>query len=368
MKKYNWFLWILIVVFIAVSCEKESDFILTAPSVLIVDYDGPPEITQEPGFNVVLDFSLQAASGLKDFQILQNGEVFESISFNGGEISNNYEFVFNIPSDTDNGTKINFTFELLDQEDRKTQYDFLINVNTTFSETEQTINGEQVIAIKGRLNRDYSLLKANTYVIDSTLSIENNSTLTIEKGSEVYFKTFNETKLLSRLVITRGSKIIADGTANEPIVFTSDKILKNETPNNDDWGGLSIYGKAPTNEGNEILEDGFKYGGNITNDNSGSLKYIRIEYAGKDDANAVQLFGVGSSTKINNLQVYRNENIAIRIKGGNVNLKYIAAIGHGGYGIWADYGWQGKGQFWILQTDKQATLIPINFWNQAQLK
>lgn len=365
MKKYRWLIIISVVLIASFSCEREINFELTTPSLIAV-HDGPPKVTQEPGKEVFLEFKMQAASGLDEFRVFRDDELIETISFTQGEISNDYRFLYSIPTDAQNGTELNFTFELIDKEERKVQFEYLVLIDATFSEIEEIINGQKVTVIKGRLNEDYALKASNTYMVDSTLSIENNSSLSIEKGSTIYFKTYTDDRLSSRLMISRGSKIYAEGTATEPIVFTSDKVLKGETPGAEDWGGIYMYGKAPTNEGDDMLEEGFRYGGNIPNDNSGSLSYIRIEYAGKRGAHALHLYGVGSNTKIHHLEVYRNQNIGIRLKGGRVSLKYIAVIGHGGYGVWGDYGWQGNGQFWILQTDRKATLIPVNFWNQAR--
>ena len=97
-----------------------------------------------------------------------------------------------------------------------------------------------------------------------------------------------------------------------------------------------------------------------------SLKYVRIEYAGKNDIHGLQLFGVGSATSIEYVEVFKCYNNAFRVRGGRVSLRYIAGIEHGGYGIWADEGWQGNGQFWLFQTGIKATLLPVNYWNQAR--
>lgn len=264
------------------------------------------------------------------------------------------------------GEKSEFVFRVYDRENRDASYTYSIHVYSTFSETQEDFNGTIVTRLKGRSNEDYDMQADKVYVIDSTFSIENNSTLHIPQGSTVYFKTHDQTDVVSRLMIARGSRIVAKGTADEPIVFSSDKLLLGETPGTEDWGGIYLFGNAPTNEGDHVYDAGFLYGGSIPNDSSGELSFVRIEYAGKNDSHALNLFGVGSNTQLDHIQVYRNENIAFRLNGGRASLKYIAAIGHGGYGIWAEHGWQGNGQFWLFQTDIAATLVPRNFWNQAR--
>lgn len=347
------------------SCDRESDFELPMPSLIVVG-DVSSEVVQEPGEKVILDFKLQAASGLQQLTIMKNNSPFESVNYTQGEISENYQFSYTIPADADKGDIEDFSFELKDKEGRVSNYDFRIKVNTTFSELITTINGQEVTVIKGRLNKNYDIIADKIYMIDSTFSVENNSKLTIEEGSTLYFKTYDSESINSKLVITRGASIKAEGTSEKPIVFTSDKVLSGQTADPEDWGGIYIYGNAPTNEGADVLRDGFRYGGKTANESSGTLSFVRIDFAGKDGAHALNLYGIGSSTKVHHVEVYRSYNIAFRIRGGLVNLKYIAAIGHGGYGVWADYGWQGNGQFWIFQTDVKATLVPENYWNIAR--
>ncbi|GMQ27879.1 hypothetical protein [Algoriphagus confluentis] len=346
------------------SCDRESDFPYPGPQ-LEVDYQGNPTIIQEPGNEVLMEFFLQASAGLQEFSVRIGSEEVERLNFMD-EFSSRYSFRFEIPSSAENGDVFPLVFELEDRQQRSSTLAYEVLVQSTFEETIQQIGGKEVTRLKGRLNRDYEMVSETLYLIDSTFSIESNSTLRIAAGTEVYFKVYPEETLLSRLVITRGSKIEARGTPEHPIVFSSEQVLLGQIPTPADWGGIFIYGNAPSNQGVNILDEGFRYGGNQVGENSGVLRYARIEYAGKNGNHGLHLFGVGSGTTLDHIQVYDNENIAFRIKGGNVSLKWIAAIRHGGYGIWAEHGWQGRGQFWIFQTDRRATLVPINFWNQAR--
>ncbi|RZK39784.1 MAG: hypothetical protein EOO90_17575 [Pedobacter sp.] len=345
--------------------KKEEDFIMPAPQILSVD---PIQavITQEAGREVRLTFNLKAASGLSQLSVNRNGSEFAKTDYVRDEISATYTFNFTIPVGTPAGTKFNFNIALKDKEGRDTSYDFAINVNQVLFITEGTIGSTPVKYIKGKINGNFTIAATDVYVVDSILSVNEGGILTINPGSTVYFKTSNNLQEISRLVISQGCKIRAEGTRTAPIVFTSDKLLKGETPASTDWGGVFIHGFAPTNQGNVIQENGFRYGGSVTNDDSGALQYVRLEYAGKNGSNALNFYGVGSRTRVNYVQIFKNENIAFRVKGGVFNMKNIAAIGHGGYGIWAEHGWQGNGQFWIFQTDRPATLVPINFWNQAR--
>ncbi len=347
--------------------RNEIEFELPGPS-LTISTQLPDEILQEAGNDIFQDFKLQSAKGLQRFEVFLDDRPFESISYDG-EINVEYSFLYTIPSDTPNGTRSKFEFVLSDITGEQVRYEINFRVNTTFFEQPDTIGDTPVVRLKGRLNRDYVLEAQNTYVVDSVLSVENNSVLTVEAGSTVYFTATGDPNNQSKLVITRGSKITAEGTAENPIVFTSERILRSEEPSPADWDGLVVYGFAPNNEAAVVLDEGFRYGGDQPNDNSGVLRYLRIEYAGNVNDNsqhALRLYGVGAATQVDHIHIFRNYNIGIRLRGGRVNLKYIAAIGHGGYGLWADRGWQGKGQFWLFQTDVQATLVPVNYWNIAR--
>lgn len=361
---------VLPVLVIGIACEREIPFILDPPQVIPEEGITATSFTQEAGKSVFLGFTLQAVAGLDELRVTLNGEIFDQVFYTRGELSAFYVFEYAIPADSEEGEIAEFNLALFDLTGRVDEsYSFKVITGLPFEIIEVEIDGITLTKIKGKVNGDLQLFADQIYLIDSVVSIEDNGILEIEAGTTVYFRTFPSENIYSRLAITQGSKIIAEGTRENPIVFTSDRELFGGTSAPRDWAAISIYGRAPTNQGGVILEDGFRYGGDIENDDSGILKFVRIEYTGKGPGqgfNALYLFGVGSNTIIENVEVYRSENIAFRLKGGNVSLKSIAAIGYGGYGIWADGGWRGRGQFWIFQTDRAATLVPINFWNQAR--
>jgi uncharacterized protein with beta-barrel porin domain len=142
---------------------------------------------------------------------------------------------------------------------------------------------------------------ATTYKLSGKLLVSSGATLTIPAGTRIE----GTGGTASYIAIAQGGKIYVNGTATNPVVMTSGLATKAAG----DWGGLVICGKAPIN----IVSGGattaqaevsdLTYGGNIANDNSGSLKYLRIEYSGArysptKEFNALSLFGVGSGTTI----------------------------------------------------------------------
>ncbi|MCH7398039.1 hypothetical protein MM236_08570 [Belliella sp. DSM 107340] len=364
MKNIQILTFVFIVLIISVACDREEAFDLPAPS-LVLRTPTNDLIVQEPGNEIYLEFDVLASAGLASFIVLKDGELIDEINYTD-EISSIYVFDYVVPLDQEIGSQNEFEFIVTDREERPARFDLSVLVRSTFSEIVEEINGQEVTVVKGKLNNDYRFEVSKTYMIDSVLSIENGATLTIDAGSTIYFKTYNNPNEFSQLAILRDSRIIAEGNKDLPIVFTSDKVLYGETPQPNDWGGIYILGNAPSNAGSTLINDGYRYGGNRPNDNSGILKYIRVEYAGKAGFHAMNFFGVGAQTTVENLQIFKNENIALRVRGGRVNFKYLAGIGHGGYGIWCDEGWQGNGQFWLFQTDREATLVPVNFWNIAR--
>ena len=346
------------------SCEKDKPFEGPAPTVLILNYEGGL-ILQEPGAEVVVDLQVGASAGIALFEIFVNDVLVESQTYSN-EFRFDFSHVFQIPENAEDGENFNHVFRVTDRDGIIVESQIVrIRAGNPYSIKDEIINGIEFTVVKGRINEDLKLSSGINWLIDSVVSVENEATLTINEGTTVYFRSSPSDQYVSRLAITQGSRILAEGSAFAPIVFTSDRVLLGG-PEQQDWGGLFLYGNAPTNQGDILLNDGFRYGGNSNTDNSGTLSYIRIEYAGKDELHALQLYGVGSSTNLNHIQVWECYNTGIRIRGGDFRIKYLAAINHGGYGLWADEGWQGEGQFWLFQTNIMATLIPLNYWNQAR--
>jgi len=345
-------------------CEKEKPFEGPAPTVLVLNYEGGL-ILQEPNADVVVDVQVGASAGIELFEIFINDSLIRSETYSD-EFRFDFSYTFRIPENAQDGENFNHVFKVTGSDGVTAESQIVrIRAGNPYSVSEETIDGIVFTVIKGRINEDLKLSSGTNWLMDSVVSVENDVTLTINEGTTVYFRSSPSDQYVSRLAITQGSRIVAEGSPVAPIVFTSDKVLLGG-PQQQDWGGLFLCGNAPTNQGSALLEDGFRYGGNSVTDNSGTLSYVRIEYAGKDELHALQLHGVGRSTTLDHIQVWECYNIGIRIRGGDFRIKYLAAINHGGYGLWADEGWQGEGQFWLFQTDIMATLIPINYWNQAR--
>ena len=192
------------------------------------------------------------------------------------------------------------------------------------------------------------------------LFVQPGATLTIEAGTVV------QGGQGSVLVVTRGAKIMAVGTKDDPILFTTDQADGMKTSGH--WGGLLVLGAAPINvnvnstpPSMEATFEAFtgaipegKFGGNNPADNSGVLKYVRIEFAGFNfvadrEFNNLTLAGVGSGTQIDFVQVHGGSDDGIELFGGTVNIKHLVSSQNGDDGLDTDNGWNGKGQFIVIQ-------------------
>lgn len=180
-------------------------------------------------------------------------------------------------------------------------------------------------------------------------------TLTIEAGTII----IGEKASKGTLIIQRGSKLIAEGTAANPIIFTSEKAQGARAPG--DWGGLVICGLAPINiaGGHSELEGGYGayFGGNIANDNSGILKYVRVEYAGiainpNQEINTFTFGGVGSGTTLSYLQASYAGDDSYEWFGGTVNADHLIAYRGTDDDFDTDNGYSGKVQFGLGVRDK----------------
>jgi hypothetical protein len=203
-----------------------------------------------------------------------------------------------------------------------------------------------------------------TYILAGRIAVTNGATLTIEPGVIVKGEAGAESNATA-LIIPRGSKIMAEGTAAQPIIFTSvaDEIQPGmvASPNllstvNGLWGGVIILGKAPisvsTNEQNFQIEGippsdtNGAYGGDVADDNSGVFKYVSIRHGGTNigegnEINGLTLGGVGSGTVIENVEIVGNQDDGIEIFGGTVNPKNIIVWNAGDDAIDTDQAWAG---------------------------
>jgi hypothetical protein len=189
------------------------------------------------------------------------------------------------------------------------------------------------------------LLKGFVYVTDG-------ATLTIEPGTVIRGDKASK----GSLIVERGGKLIANGTVDQPIVFTS-----NQEPNfrsYGDWGGVILCGKAIVNQTDPVIEGGPRshYGGTNNADNSGSLQYVRIEFPGiafmpDKEINGLTFGGVGSGTTIENIQVSYSGDDSYEWFGGAVNCKHIIALRGWDDDFDTDFGYQGKIQFAVALRD-----------------
>ncbi|OXA93120.1 hypothetical protein [Flavobacterium hercynium] len=186
--------------------------------------------------------------------------------------------------------------------------------------------------IAGTINKDTKLYKRFVYQLVGVVYVTNNATLTIEPGTVIR----GDDKTCGTLVITNGSKIMAEGLETDPIVFTSNKDILNRKPG--DWGGIVVLGKAPINAlgGVQILPFDFDpllnhYGGQDAEDNSGILKYVRIEFAGRKlsaakELNGLSLAAVGRKTILSNIQVSFSNDDSFECYGGDLNLSNLISF------------------------------------------
>ena len=212
-----------------------------------------------------------------------------------------------------------------------------------------TVDGREVVILQGDVLEDKTLSSDYDYMLRDAVFVQDGVTLTIQPGVTIY----GENATNGTLIVAQGGKIMAEGTADAPIVMTSDAAIGER--GRGQWGGLIINGRAPSNQGITFGEgDTGAFGGNDPNDNSGVLRYVRIEYAGiefsdDNELNGIAFQGVGSGTVVEYVQVHMNQDDGIEMFGGTVNLKYALVTGARDDSFdWTD-GWTGKGQFWVAQ-------------------
>jgi hypothetical protein len=206
---------------------------------------------------------------------------------------------------------------------------------------------------QGNITASETWTADNRYVLREFVGVGNGATLTIEPGTVILGGTPNAT-----LFIQKGARIMADGTARRPIIFSSPKRTGDRAQT--DWGSLVVLGNAPINvQGGSAFLEGlpsepaYSYGGTNPDDNSGVIRYVRLEFGGfliaqNQEINGLTLGGVGSGTVIDYVEVLHNKDDAFEMFGGTVNAKHLLGIAFADDGLDFDFGYSGNVQFAVL--------------------
>lgn len=229
---------------------------------------------------------------------------------------------------------------------------------TSCSSDEDPVNnpgdgGEDSYVLDSDITENVTLETGKTYTLNGGVHVKSGATLTIQPGVTIVAQ-HDET--VDYILIEQGAKIDAQGTAAQPIVMTSEKKEAGA------WGGLHICGYAHTNNGSGKSEIGnAPYGGNNDADNSGTLKYIRLEYTGyafdeEHEANGVSFYGVGNGTTVEHLQAYQGSDDGFEFFGGSVNVKYMVVTSCSDDSFDWTEGWNGKAQFLVAYQEGESSL------------
>lgn len=226
--------------------------------------------------------------------------------------------------------------------------------NTGNGNTEGNGNGtEESYVLDKDITENVTLETGKNYTLNGGIHVKAGATLTIQPGVTI---TAKHDGTVDYILVEQGAKIDAQGTASQPIVMTSEKKEAGA------WGGLHICGYAHTNNGSGSSEIGnAPYGGNNDADNSGTLKYIRLEYTGyafdeEHEANGVSFYGVGNGTTVEHLQAYKGSDDGFEFFGGSVNVKYLVATSCSDDSFDWTEGWNGKAQFLVAYQEGETSL------------
>jgi hypothetical protein len=346
------------------SCSS-SDATKPAPTVTV----DQTALSNVPGQQVSAVVTISAPEGAKTLSILKNGASdagFPDQSISG--TSATYNFEYTIPLAESIGTVTNFSFQATDNKGQKSQA-VLVKVTSTAKQivevtadiiTNTTWTADKIYRLNGfiRVGSDVKPAPGGAGVAP-VIDPAKKATLTIEAGTTILGKKGTPG---GALIIQRGSKLIAIGTVDKPIVFTSDQAPGNRVPG--DWAGVVLCGQSANNikgststgqDGVEELEGGYGayYGGGaspILDDNSGTLKYVRIEYAGypinpNQEVNGLTFGSVGSGTTIDYVQVTYANDDSFEWFGGTVNATHLIALKGIDDDFDTDNGFSGKVQF-----------------------
>lgn len=233
--------------------------------------------------------------------------------------------------------------------------------NWTNWDPQNTNYGVSNVNVTTNITNNTTWTANNVYLLQGQIYVKNGATLTIQPGTVIMG---DKNTPGSGLFITQGSQLVANGTANAPIVFTSNQAPGARSAG--DWGGIILLGRGANNQPSGIANiEGIapsadtQFGGGANpddNDNSGSLSYVRIEFPGyvyqtDKEINGLTLGSVGSQTTLNHIQVSFSNDDAFEWFGGKVNARYLVSYRNLDDDFDTDFGFRGQIQFGLIVRD-----------------
>ena len=302
--------------------------------------------------------TITAPGGLDEVIVLKNGGAFDTETY-AGEKNATYTLTYAVES-LPVGTVTNFTIQAVDVKGKTSAL-------ATYS---VTVSSKEIVTVSGVINASTTWTSNKIYRLSGYVRVGDDAkrsggtnitgvVLTIEPGTIIQGLPKSGSTPPGTLIIQRGNQIIANGTADNPIVFTSSKAPGTRNPG--DWGGLVLVGRAYNNQSANAELEG-NYGafhgigdtpiGSPDTDNSGSLKYVRIEFAGtpinpNQEVNSLTMGSVGSQTTIEYVQTSYGLDDQFEWFGGTVNAKYLVAYRGLDDDFDVDLGWSGNVQWAI---------------------
>ena len=328
------------------SCQKDEE-VFPVPTVTSAG-----SLSGVAGATVTVKATISAPAGLKSITVLKNGVAFDSKTYSAGEKTAEYSKDYVVEGAA--GSVVTFSIQATDLKNQVSTISG-VSVNVT------AIPPKAIVEVKGNLEGNITWTADKIYKLvgfvrvgqeDVFGTITKKGVLTIQAGTVI----IGDRASKGTLIVQRGSQIIANGTASAPIVFTSERAPGEREAG--DWGGLVICGQAPNNlpdnSTSRQLEGGYGafHGGTDPADNSGSLKYVRLEYAGipinpNQEVNSLTLGSVGSGTTIDYVQASFGLDDSFEWFGGNVNAKHLIAYKGLDDDFDTDNGYSGYVQFGI---------------------
>jgi len=351
---------ILILTAVLLGCTKK-DFNYNYP-IPAIAFDGNINTRNAvPGAEIKVRYTLQAVSELASLKITQSinnaaATQIADITTFGDPLQDSRVFNYTVPSTVAAGQQVKLAFLLTDKRSKVSDTaNYTINiVGAQFLQSNQTVCGQMVTVIEPptgnttaiiNLN-DFTFASGRKYLIKNRVTFEEGNNVIFEAGTTIYGNATPLTQLgATVMVIPRGVTVQANGTKDNPIVLTSSNVICG-TPQAGDWQGIDIQGSYNTNP---TL-------------GSGTIRYLRCEYGGRDNVDNgstgnIRLSNLANTTTIEYIQSFKSFGNAIRINGGNVNLRYAVSTDHLDNGFRIDdfqlpsgasiAGWNGNGQFWI---------------------